>query len=293
MQGGPHLDATSGLPALVGMLARLLYGYGVLLGVWSVVRGRGRLGAAPRAVHLLLLVAIVVPIVALARHSVPVFPYYLVTTFPVPYVYGALALSRLWRGALALRAPFRRLARAAMAIGLGGLVAVPLALAAVFFSVIGQYWPAAVYGMPWRMTDQVVQQTVAFQGRYHPARVLVPVHDQELSVIGRLLLRRKAPVETFDDTRMLVLTDAPTLYLAVGDTPAARYLAASYGPDQVAQTLLPGNSVAVRWYLLPPVPPIGPPGGKRRSIGAQTTTDDRSLGSRAWRCRAALRRGTR
>ncbi|HEV7216221.1 MAG TPA: glycosyltransferase family 39 protein, partial [Chloroflexota bacterium] len=111
MQGGSRLDATSGLPAVVGALARLLYALGLATGLWTVLRGPGKLNAAPRAVHLLLLASVTVPVMALLRHAVPVYPYYLVTTFPAPYLYQALGLRQLWRWASRMAATARRFAR--------------------------------------------------------------------------------------------------------------------------------------------------------------------------------------
>lgn len=251
MQGGPHLDATSGFPAVVGMLARLLYLLGIAGGLATLLRGPGRLTAAPRGVHLLLLTWIVVPILPLLRHAVPVYPYYLVTTFPAPYVYGALGLVRLWRWAACLGRVAGAAAKALVAAAAASLVTVPVALAAVFFSVIGQYWPAAVYGMPWAMSNQLVHETLLLQRQDHAARVLVPAHNQELNVLERLLVQGGAPAEEFDDQRLLVLPAARTLYLAVGEAPAQRALEATYSRFLIRQQRLPGQGVAARWYLIP------------------------------------------
>lgn len=251
MQGGSRLDATSGVPAMVGVLARLLYLLGLATGLWTVWRGPGKLNAAPRAVHLLLLTAVAVPILALLRHAVPVYPYYLVTTFPAPYVYQALGLRRLWQWTGHLAAPARWLARRTLALGGGALVATPLALAATFFSVIGQYWPAAIYGMPWSMTTHLVDQTMQLQQRFGARRVLVPVAGQELNVLDRVLVQRGAPAQEFDDQRLMVLSAEKALYLAVGNDPAQHYLATHYADYLVHQEQLPGAGVPARWYLLP------------------------------------------
>lgn len=277
MQGGSHVDATSGLPALVGIVARLLYLLGIAIGLWSVLRGAGPLRAAPRVVHLLLLVWIAVPILALLRHAVPVYPYYLVTTFPAPYVYQALGLQHLWRWAARLGRRYRRSGQAIVLVAGGALVAVPLALAAVFFSVMGQYWPAAIYGMPWGLSDQLARETMQLQQRYHVARVLVPQSNQELNVLYRLLVQRGAPAEEFDDQRMVVLSAEPGLYLAIGDAPAQRYLAATFPQEVVQQERLPGAGVMVRWYMLPANAGGAPLPAETTALNWTVTPDDRKL----------------
>lgn len=251
MQGGSHLDATSGLPAVVGMLARLLYLLGLATGLWTVLRGTGKLNAAPRAVHLLLLVSVIVPILALLRHAVPVYPYYLVTTFPAPYLYQALGLRQLWRWTSQLTATARRCMRGVLLSTSSALVTVPLALAATFFSLIGQYWPAAIYGMPWTMSNGLATETVQLQQRYGATRILVPVAGQELNVLYRMLVQRGAPAQEFDDERLLMLAAEKTVYLAIGNAPAQQYLAAHYAQFLVRQETLPGAGVPVCWYLLP------------------------------------------
>jgi 4-amino-4-deoxy-L-arabinose transferase-like glycosyltransferase len=252
MQGGSRLDATGGVPAIVGMVGRLLYLFGIALGIFTVIRGPGRITAAPRGIHLLLLVAIILPMLVLLRHSVPVYPYYLVTTFPAPYLYQAVAVRQLWHWAADAGPHWRRVAQAALFGGVGFLVAVPLALAGVFFAVIGQYWPAAIYGIPWNMSNHLVQETMQLQQRYGADRVFIPQASQELNVLYRLLAQRGAPAMEFDENRLLVLSNSPSLYLAIGDAPAQAYLDANYRPDLVHQETLPGAHVEARWYVLPP-----------------------------------------
>ena len=236
LQAGGRLDATSGLPAALSDLAEALYLLGLGLGLRAVVTSPSRAThasplpgawlppamaakadrppiAAPRAVHLLLLVWVVVPVAALLRHSaaVPVYPYYLATTFPAPALYPALAVVGLWRAARRRQGTLGRALRWAV----GGLAAaIPAAwclLGAVFFAVIGEYWPASVYGMPWSMSDHLVQQTLQLQRQTGAARVLVPQHNQELIVLYRLLAARGAPVAEFDDQRTVIMPARPTV----------------------------------------------------------------------------------
>jgi hypothetical protein len=121
----------------------------------------------------------------------------------------------------------------------------------VFFSVIGQYWPASVYGMPWRMTDQLVREATALQRQHGAARVLVPQHDQELNVLYRVLTQHGANAAEFDDRSILVLPGQPALYLAVGEGRAQAYLAASFAPYLLREERLPGYGTPARFYLLP------------------------------------------
>ncbi len=299
LQGGGRLDATSGLPAALGWLARALYALGLGIGFWTLLRGPGRLSETPRGPHAILLTAVAVPVLALARHAVPIYPYYLVSTFPAPYLYSALAIQRLWawgtspagslaawargnsvgnddretatgaprlRSAVSVRRWLSRLwgslvepantglkslIRPAVVVALAALVATEGALAVVFFAVIGQYWPASVYGMPWSLTEHLVTEAMGLQQQLGAARIVVPEHNQELNVLYRVLVQRGVDAAEFEDTRMLVIPAQRSLYLSVGDQRAQRYLLSNYARYVVRQETLPGNGVIARFYLLP------------------------------------------
>ena len=149
-QAGAHVDATSGLPWALSLLARALYVLGLAIGAWTVLRGSGRLREERRGVHLLLLTAFIVPVALLLRPTAaaPVRILYLVTTFPLPYLYGALALDHLWAWAARLP-PLPRLGgRAILASGVVTLVGVNLLLGVIFLQVISEYWSRSDYGIP-------------------------------------------------------------------------------------------------------------------------------------------------
>lgn len=265
LQGGSVLDATSGLPGALAILARALYAVGLGIAAWTLVRGKGPLLRWQRGVYLLMLVAVVVPAAALVRHAVPVYPYYLVASFPAPYVLSALAVDRLWTWAASLPHNAALACRGALSAAVAGIVAVDVALAAVFFAVAGTYYPGGNYGMPWRMVDRLARETRALEAAHGLDRVLVPEHSEDPNVLFRALAQYPiggagtADDTEFDDQRMLVLSGRGGLYVAIGDERAQRALAARYGPRLVASEALPGEGVAVRWYALPPAAATEPP----------------------------------
>lgn len=268
LQGGSVLDATSGAPGALGIVARALYATGLAIGLWALFRGEGPLLRPQRGIFLLMTVAVIVPAAVLVRHAVPVYPYYLVASIPVPYVCGALAVDRLWTWAGLLAGRVAVAARGAVAAALGATVAMDLALAAVFFAVAGTYYPDGNYGMPWRMVDRLARETRALEATRGPTRVLVPEHSEDPNVLFRALAQYQTPGvdpsddTEFDDRRMLVLSGRGGLYVVVGAGRAQRALAEGVGSRLVASEVLPGEGVVVRWYALPPdAAAASPPAG--------------------------------
>jgi len=251
-QAGGYLDATGGVPAALGLLARLLYLLGLVIGVWTLVRGPGRLTGERRGVHLLLLTAFVAPVVVLFRPTVPVRLLYLVATFPLPYLYGAIALDRLWhlgeRGTLLVRV----LSRGAIVAFLGATTILDLLLGGIFLRVIGQYWSHSDYGIPWALNDQSARTSSQLAQHYGAGRILVLDDASDFNMLEWVLAERRGEVADFDDRRLLVLPGQPTLYVAPGDQPAQRTLAALYHQYLVREVQWPGDGTIVRYYLLPP-----------------------------------------
>jgi 4-amino-4-deoxy-L-arabinose transferase-like glycosyltransferase len=251
-QAGGHLDATSGLPAAFGLLARLLYLLGLGIGLWTLLRGPGRLREERRGVHLLLLTAFTVPVLILLRPTVPPRMLYLVTTFPLPYLYVALALDRLWRWSVRLAPPLARGARAAVVGFVAGTAILDLVLGSIFLSVIGQYWAQSDYGIPWGLNDQTARTSSQLAQQFGAQRILVLDDASDFNMLEWVLAERRAQVADFDDTRMLVLPGRPTLYVAPGNQPAQRTLATAYHQYLLRETRWPGDGTMLRYYLLPP-----------------------------------------
>ena len=121
---------------LITALAALTLAGGVLLAGWKIATCRK--GAA-RALHLVLLVWVLTPVLATARHGVSLFPHYELGTVPATYVLMALGLDWL------LVRPWARWA------GLGTvvvLVAGQLAAAAAFLADVPNYVRGTQYGVP-------------------------------------------------------------------------------------------------------------------------------------------------
>ncbi len=248
LQGGGRLDATSGIPGALGMGARGLYGLGLCIGLWTLVRGRGAVRTGTRAVHVLLFVSIVAPVVALFRHAVPIYPYYLIATFPAPYLYGGIALDTVWSWAEHVRRSVRAAVHTAVVTSVSSLLVVQCLLASVFFSVSGEYWPTADYGMPWRMTDQLVHVARELQHEHGAARVLVGGHTEEASVLSRVLAASERGDGLMDDRKIVVLPERPTIALYLGDDRAQQYLASHRAP--VREQLLAGKRETARFFVL-------------------------------------------
>jgi 4-amino-4-deoxy-L-arabinose transferase-like glycosyltransferase len=251
-QAGGRLDATSGLPALFGLLTRLLYIAGLGIGVGRLLRGPGKLREEHRGIHLLLLTALVVPVVVLFRPTVPPRLLYLVATFPLPYLYPALALDRLWAASGQLAPALRRLLRGAGLAALAGNTALNLLLGGIFLSVIGQYWAPSDYGIPWSLNDQSARTSSALAQQHGAQRILVLDDASDFNMLDWVLAERRGQVADFDDTRMLVLPGQPTVYVAPGDQPAQRLLEVAYGQYLLRTVQWPGDGTTVRYYLLPP-----------------------------------------
>ncbi len=257
-QGGAHLDATSGLPGALGLAARGLYLIGLATGLWVVFRGGGRWREQSRGIHLLMLTGALVPVVVLFRPTVLVRLLYLVTTFPMPYVYSALAVQRLWCRSAPFGWQLRVLARTVLAAIVGSSALVQLALAAVFLSVIGQYWTRSDYGIPWAMNDRLGQEALQLQRQHGAARILVLDDANDFNQVEWVMAEHGMPVGEFDDTRLLVLPGQPTVYLAPGAGPAQQELLTSYRRYLLREDRLPGDGTMVRFYLLPPIAATAP-----------------------------------
>lgn len=265
-QAGAHLDATRGLLGALGLTAEGLYALGLVIGAWTVLRGPGSLRGERRCLHLLLLTAFIVPVALLFRPTAaaPVRLLYLVSTFPLPYLYGAFALDRLW--AWAGRLP--RLPRVGwqtlLAGGVTAIVGLNLVLGGVFLQVIGEYWSHGDYGIPWRLNYDAGQTAVALQRQLGAERILVLDDANDYNQVAWAMAERGDTVADFDDRRLLVLPGAPTVYLAPNDQWAQAQLQRAYGQYLVHQERLPGEGDVLRYYMLPSLPtaPL-PPGATR------------------------------
>ena len=258
-QAGGRLDATGGLPAAFGLVARTLYLGGLGLGLWTLLRGPGRLRQERRGLHLLLLSAAAVPVLLLLRPPVAVDALYLVATLPLPSLYSGLALDRLWAAAGRLSRRWQPAGRGAVAAIAAGTLGMNLVLAGVFFSVIGQYWPRSDYGIPWQLNDQAGRESVQLQRQLGAERILVLDDASDFNQVEWVLAERGAPVGELDDRFMFLLPGRPTLILAPGDQPAQRELLADYHQYLVREQRWPGEGIMLRWYLLPPAIAAAPP----------------------------------
>ncbi len=260
MQIGGHLDVTSGVAGLLNMLQRLLYAAGIAWGVAILIRSKRAIGSPERGIHLMMLTMLAVPVVVLIHHTVPIQPLYLVSTFPLPYVYGAFGLVRSV-GTLRL-AP--RVAQFALRLGATGIVGAVLALntlvGVLFFQVTGEYWAYGNYGLPWNVIDGAVQQSRSLEALYGLNRITVLDHANDFDLLAWALQARLKNVSDFDDTAEFVRLASPALYIAPGNDLAQQRLLREFGAQLVHVEVLAGDGTAIRYYVLPPspIPPMLP-----------------------------------
>lgn len=264
LQASARLDAAAGVPLLLGMLQRALYLAGLGLGLLAVVRGRGSLRGERRGIHALMLVAVLVPVASLARHALPLYPYYFVITFPLPYVYGALAIDALWSWSAKLPSGFSVAARS-LAVGVvAAIVVLQAALTAVFLSVAGTYYEHGNYGLPWRMTDQLIGDARLLARERGAARIFVPGFSQDTHDLHEALAHGSSDDALIDDRRLLVLPGTPAVYLTLGDSRTVQALTTSYGRYLARDEAMPGDGTRARLFAFPGgVGPALPPGALR------------------------------
>lgn len=251
LQASGRLDAASGVALSLGMLQRALYLGGLAIGVATVVRDRGRLRSERPGVHLLMLTAVVVPVASLARHALPLYPYYFVITFPLPYVYGAVAVDTLWTWGAKLPAALATVARAASVGALGAIVALQIALTVVFLSVEGAYFERGNYGLPWRLTDRLISDARQLERERGATRVLVPGFSQDTRDLREAVAGGGSDDALIDDRRMVVVPGTPAIYLTLGDSRTVRALTASYSQFMVRDQVLPGDGTRARLFAFP------------------------------------------
>ncbi|MCL4544180.1 MAG: glycosyltransferase family 39 protein [Chloroflexi bacterium] len=248
---GELFDVTSGWAQVINVVARALYAAGMVIGGGTLLRNWRRISEPPIGVHLYLLTTILVPVLALVRHSVPVYPYYLVTTFPAAALYPAYAVSRLWDVSAVTRLAVP-IARGACIVAVVCIVTLDLGAAEVFFQVIGGYWPLSQYGMPWTMTEQLATTTLRYAQARHASEIVVPGHTQELAVLAHVIARTEPHTVEVNDEQTVLLPGRIALYVAIGDGFTQSYLARTFPQDLLAQETLPGGNVHAAWYLLTP-----------------------------------------
>lgn len=245
-QAGGVFDSTSGFEGALVLAEEALFAAGFLYVTGRLLaqlrRKTARNDCLP--VLALLLVWALIPVGLFARHSVDLYPYYFVAIVPLPAVFTALVLDRMWtRGG---------------AVALGVLAANAIALAGVFFYVLPGYWTKNDYGLPYRYTFEIAPQVQRLAAQRHLGRIYVDGDMDPSEVMSSVLARAGLDVFWFDDYRTPEFAAPPTgdpeaLYLTMADdTDTARFLQTTFAPQQVLAFPLPGEGVTIRGYQVAP-----------------------------------------
>ncbi|MBV9119827.1 MAG: glycosyltransferase family 39 protein, partial [Chloroflexi bacterium] len=99
-QAGSVIDATNGFELGLMAIEASLFVAGVIFAVvWLAgeIRQHSKDERSPKSAALIcLLVWTGIPVALFARHAVPLYPYYFVSLLPLPAVFSAFILDRLW-----------------------------------------------------------------------------------------------------------------------------------------------------------------------------------------------------
>jgi hypothetical protein len=247
-QGGQLLDATAPIFQVIDTTARVLATLGwiyLAFVAWTARRSRPALAG----VCLVMTMMVAAPALLLLRPSqagqLPyLYPYYFINLIP-PLLLGMAAVA----GRLdSLRAPVGAL--------LVALVALPqLLLAGPFFLTQEEFWPLGGYGVPWKYTDALVQETL---DRARDGAIYVggeEIEDSEqASVTARLLKRQHEPVRLYDSRDGAVYRDSqPSYQVTTNDSHIlTRLLRTDFPSREIVTQMLPGAGWTRRVFRLVP-----------------------------------------
>lgn len=256
-QGGRVLDTTQGFFVLIDVLMLLAFALGILSALQRIVQRR----EPGRVAYLLLLVWVALPLLFLAPpiksgSFVMVYPFYYLVTLPGPFILIALGLEAV---AAKVHSVIARLWPAAVpASAVGGItyaivsqiVSTQLVAAAVFFTVLHEYWLKADYGLPLSHTLAVVRLTLQQAGT---EPIWVGGHGDAANVLYRVLQRRRVDARFFEDRNLLpALPDAGSIwYLTTDETAwATHFLLDHFALYEQGRYRIPGEGWTARLFKL-------------------------------------------
>jgi 4-amino-4-deoxy-L-arabinose transferase-like glycosyltransferase len=231
------VDVTGRPLRWISALAALTLAGGGLLAGWNVAKHRE--GAA-RAVTVALLVWVLTPVLATARHGVALFPHYELGTVPGTYVLMALALAwllsrprLLWAGVASL-----------FVVGAGQLAA-----AAIFLADVPNYVRGTQYGVPLADVEALASAARTMVNQQGAVGLLVVGHDDG-SEMGQALETWLPNVSVVDDQGSLrVAHGAQRLVFLTtrDDSPLVDFLRRT-APDRTMQ--FAGDGTAFRLFAV-------------------------------------------
>jgi 4-amino-4-deoxy-L-arabinose transferase-like glycosyltransferase len=217
----------------ISVLTAVTLAGGMVLAGWTVASAQA--GAA-RAVHLVLLVWVLTPVLATARHSVSLFPHYELGTVPGTYVLMALALAWLFSRPRLLWAGVATL----FVVGAGQLAA-----AAVFLADVPNYVRGTQYGVPLADVEALASASRALVNQQGAAGLFVVGHDDG-SEMGQALGTWLQNVTVVDDQGSLRVEagEQRLVFLTTrDDSPLVSFLR-STAPGRIMR--FPGDGTAFR-----------------------------------------------
>ncbi|MGQ9676445.1 MAG: hypothetical protein ACUVX1_12355 [Chloroflexota bacterium] len=248
----------------------LFAGEGVLflLGIVHVV---GRLCVAIRLKNrgqsrslTLLLLWLLLPVVIFSRHSIPVYPYYLLAALPAQFIVVGVFLSdlnrlvvpRLARSGIA--APVRQAMplafTGAVALLIGGMSAVQVCGYATFISSVQWGVTPSDYGVPLRHVVQTVDAARTYNADHPDRPVYLAAGGNDLPAVVEFLARDRLKLKAFDAQTTLVLPrkdQDDCVYIAADDaTPAARFLRDNFSHGRLWTAQQPLGRLALGIYCI-------------------------------------------
>ena len=238
------LQRVAGLERGIGFLEIALYAAGILWAAWQLAQLIRERKSQPAQVYAVLFVWLLVPIAVYVRHQDILSWRHLTLTIPLPAIFTALLIDRMWPW---LGAPL-----------LAGLAANTLGLAGVFFSVIPTCVTNNVYALPYQQTFDLAGSVEQLASEAHTQRVSVFGRPSLGPILGSILSRDGLHADWIDTTHASALalppaSDPPAVYVTVDDaSDVSQALRAGAGAQQDMARAIPCEGLTFRAYTITP-----------------------------------------
>ncbi|HLY67161.1 MAG TPA: hypothetical protein VKU60_16615, partial [Chloroflexota bacterium] len=235
---------TAGFQDWIELFEEALFAAGAIYAVIELVR-LARSGKAPQArIYALLLLWLLVPIAVYLRHSEVLSWRHFAVTIPLPAVFTALLLDRLWPW---FDAPV-----------LTALSANSLAMAGLYLAVAPTCTTDNVYGLPYQTTFDAAASIERLAVASGTRRVYLDGYPALTPILSSILTREGLdPVwsnpEQGSELAALPAASPPSVYVTLADaTPTSQVLRTAFSDSQASAQALPCVGMQLRTYALDP-----------------------------------------
>lgn len=244
--------------AWLDALETVLFFGGLVYLIWQVARG-WRLKHDTAACSILLL-WFLTPVLATARHSIPLYPHYFTILYPVQFIIVALFVEKMleWGASLQSHLYLSRLDTALLWASIFAIALWQTYLSSFFlFHFVGRNDTTGGYGIPLRYHLEVVERARRLSDLIGNQQVMVLAEGDtpswsEFPAIFDLLARPDLAPKYIDYRQALVFPqtfDQDALYIvAPGDNRAAPFLSRYTEEFADERIILPGQQAAFRFY---------------------------------------------